>query len=403
MRNNILVCQPAVFLDGDSNGSWCIEFRTRHLYRPSERGAGTDRRDLGFALALLGSKYVADPRVVAARKKALESLLEWVRRIDRFGRNLPRRRGRAAAALGPGLSVVIPERENPGELAACLESLREAAARFPEPVEVVVVVNGSPPSDYEALRHAYPDIRWQFYAQPLGFAGAVAAGLRQAHFDWVYLLNNDMALDAEAFRALAPLRDASTFAISSQVFLKDPTRFREETNWGALLIDDGLATIHDWILRTDRTVETFYSGGGASMFQRRLLRAFLDPSAYAPFYWEDVEWGWRARKRGYRCLICPASVAHHRHRATIGRCYEGAEIERVTLRNRFVFQLRNFLTAGSLERLVEEIAQSPEPVVDFVLSRATLWKVARGRVWNHRAPLADEEVLAAWESAISNR
>ncbi len=379
-----------------------IEFRTRHVYRPSERG-GADQRDLGFALHLLASKQVVDRQSAARRKRALRPLPAWIRSIDLAGRCLPRRRVRVSGpTLGPGISVVIPERENPEELGACLESLREAAARFPEPVDATVVVNGSPQQGYQALRRAHPAVQWRFHTQPLGFAGAVAAGLRDSRFDWVYLLNNDVALDRDALCALAPLRAAPVFGISSQVFLKDPTRFREETNWGALLIEDGLATIHDWIPRSDRVAETFYPGGGASLFQTRLLCSFLDSEAYAPFYWEDVEWGWRARKQGYRCLVCPASVAHHRQRATIGRCYTGAEIEAVLQRNRLLFHLRNLTSAGSLERVMEELAQSPGPVADFFQRRDTLWTIARGRLWNHRAPLADEEVLRTWERAVAD-
>jgi GT2 family glycosyltransferase/MoaA/NifB/PqqE/SkfB family radical SAM enzyme len=391
---------------------WSIEFRTRYVYRPSERGISSDQRDLGFALTLLASKRRAYPDIAARQERKLLPMVRAIERIDRAGRELRRlyRMPRLAKAPTPqtilldkpGLSVVIPERDNPEELAACLESVREAAAQFPEPLETVVVVNGSPVAEYDALRRANPAVQWRFHVRPLGFAGAIGAGLQDARFPWVYLLNNDVALHPDALCALAAWRDPSTFAISSQIFLKDRTRFREETNWSALLIEDGLATIHDWIPRSDRTVESFYAGGGASLFQTRLLRRFLEPSAYAPFYWEDVEWGWRARKLGYRCLLCPKSIAHHRQRSTIGRCYSGAEIETVLDRNRLLFQLRNFSSARSLDRVVGEIAGSPEAVANDFLSRSMLWKIARGRLWNHLAPIADEEVLTTWNTSISN-
>ncbi len=190
--------------------------------------------------------------------------------------------------------------------------------------------------------------------------------------------------------------------MASQILLKDTTRFRDETNWTTLLVESGIATIHDWIPRSDDPVPSFYAGGGASLFRTRLLRRFQDASAYAPFYWEDVEWGWRARKLGYDCRYCPRSIAHHTRRSTIGRRYPVETVARIFRRNGLLFQLRNFTTTGSLERVMEEIARAPEPDGAYFLAPSTCWKIARGRLWNHLAPLSDEEVFAAWNSSLAS-
>jgi hypothetical protein len=210
-------------------------------------------------------------------------------------------------------------------------------------------------------------------------------------YDWVYLLNSDVALEPSALRRLSPLRACGAFSVSSQIVFKDSTRFRDETNWSTLLLESGLATIHDWIPKSDAPVPTFYSGGGASLFRTRLLRKLLDASAYDPFYWEDVEWGWRARKLGY-----------HTQRSTIGRRYSAETVEGIIRRNGLLFQLRNFTTVGSLDRVIEEIARAPGKLGAHFLTPATRWKIARGRLWNHLAPLTDEEVFALWNDSISN-
>jgi radical SAM protein with 4Fe4S-binding SPASM domain len=385
-----------------ANGPWQIEFRTRFVYRPKERGTGPDQRDLGFALRLLASQAAVDPALARSRRPALLRLLNTVRHIDRLGRMMsPAFRARPAQEhrFAPGLSVVIPERENPGELALCLAGLRAAARRWDEPMETLVVVNGGAAAGYRELRATYPEARWQFHAQPLGFGGAIAAGIRSVHYDWVYLLNSDVVLEEDALAASGRHRDASVFSIASQIVLKDLTRFRDETNWTALFIEDGLATTHDLIPRSARTVEHFYAGGGASLFQTRLLRRVMDPAAYHPFYWEDVEWGWRARKLGRRSLFCGDSVARHTQRATISRFFAPAEIEAVVQRNRLLFQLRNFTTVGSLDAVAEAIARARPEVGEGLLDWRALGVVARGRLWNHAAPVSDEEVLAVMQSA----
>jgi radical SAM protein with 4Fe4S-binding SPASM domain len=378
-------------------GVWSVQFRTRHAFRPCERGWGSDQRDLGFALALLGAKPASNPQRAQWRERELRPLAWWIRCVDASGSLMGllyrRRRTAFPSRLAPGLSILIPERDNLEELGECLASVWRAAARWSEPLQVIVVVNGCRADAYRPLQESYPGIRWDFHERALGFSKAVAAGLRMARFDWVYLLNNDVVLDPGALEVLAPCRGSSVFAIASQVLLKDETRFREETNWTALFLQDGLATIHDLIPQSEDSVEGFYAGGGASLFQKRLLRSVLDGTAYEPFYWEDVEWGWRARKLGYRVMFCAKSIARHRQRSTIARHYAEEEVEAVIARNRLLFQLRNFTTAGSVKRVIEEICQSPSAVAQSFLDWRLAGKIAKGRFWNRTAAISDEEVL----------
>src|SRR5262249_21853276 len=142
------------------DSTWTIEFRTTHRHVPEG-----EQRDLGFALVLLASKQEVDAAAVRERRTAMEPLAEWIRTVDRWWWRV-RRRGRRAeakaerAVLPPGISIVIPERANPGELVKCLAGVAQAAAKWKEPIEVIVVVNGSPAADYFALQHAHPALRW---------------------------------------------------------------------------------------------------------------------------------------------------------------------------------------------------------------------------------------------------
>ena len=374
---------------------WEVEFRTEHVYH-----AAGDQRDLGFALVTAAAKRLPVAREhLPQRRVALWPLTEAVAGIDRLGRALKARfrRGRIDEALmlplAPGLTVIIPERDNPAELAQCLCGLEEATSQWPEALEAIVVVNGSEPSRYDHLRATHPWIQWQFHATPLGFCGAIAAGLRRAAYDWVYLLNSDAvptaAALAEAGRCRAPL----TFSVASQIYLKDETRFREETNRTRLFLEEGLVTIHDLLPDSGQAVEHFYAGGGASLFQTRMLRRLIEPSLYYPFYWEDVEWGWRARKMGYRSIFCAESVVRHAQRATIARHFSAEKIEAVLQRNRLLFQLRNLTSAGAMEAAVAAIAGGPSEEAEYFVRPRTVAAVVRGRLWNHLAPVSDGEIL----------
>ena len=257
---------------------------------------------------------------------------------------IPNRPFHFACAAGNGISVIIPERATPAMLQECLESVFEAAGHIAEPVEVMVVVNGAPESIYADLCERYPSVRWLFFKRPLWFNGAIRKGLKAARYDWIYLLNSDMTLDCAAFAALLPWRASQVFSIASQIHFKDPSRRREETGWTRFKESCGLPEILDFPPENDLIRGTFYAGGGASLFQRTLLLRFsAGTHVYAPFYWEDVEWGTIAWRCGFESLFCPASKAQHYHRATNRLFFSEVEIDRIFQRNRIQYELRNRL------------------------------------------------------------
>src|SRR6185503_9087918 len=73
----------------------------------------------------------------------------------------------------PGITIVIPERSTAKLLETCLESAHAAAAQFSEPVEFIVMVNGSALDAYQLLQRRFPQVQWLHSPKPLGFAGAV--------------------------------------------------------------------------------------------------------------------------------------------------------------------------------------------------------------------------------------
>ncbi len=259
-----------------------------------------------------------------------------------LGRTRLRVRAPTPLEWHPGVSILIPERGSAQMLQSCLEHLDGALSRVGEPTEVIVVVNGSPLVDYEALRASHPDVRWLHFAQPLGFTRAVLHGLAAARHGAVYLLNNDMLLEPDALAALLRWRAPQVFALASQIFFQDVTRRREETGWTSMPIEDGLPRPRHDVPSGSTVRGTVWAGAGSAMFHAGLLRELLPGSLpFDPFYWEDTDLGVRAWRLGYEVLFCPGSVAWHKHRATVQRFYGAEEIARIFERNRLQFQLRN--------------------------------------------------------------
>jgi len=265
---------------------------------------------------------------------------------------------RSLPPWNPGVSLIVPECNTPSLLRCALKSATASLEQLGEEFELIVVVNGASPHTYAPHRREFPQVRWLFSKKHLGFGGAVGLGIRRARFDWVYLLNSDMTLAADALREVARCRAQHVFAIASQVFFADLQRRREETGWTGFRIDEsGMASLFDVTPQDDFSIRGhLYAGGGNSLFRTALLREFLDPlHPYNPVYWEDAEWGLRAWRSGFEVLFCPASLVTHLHRATVSRLFTPAEVDRIWKRNQLLFSLRNGFLHRSARSVIRDL------------------------------------------------
>jgi radical SAM protein with 4Fe4S-binding SPASM domain len=232
------------------------------------------------------------------------------------------------SADGGGISVIIPERDSPDLLRECLAALYQAVSRSACECEVIVVVNGAPADRYAVLKSDFPSVLWHFETHWMGFAEAIKPGLDITRFPWVFLLNSDMILEPDALHEVSRYRSRQFFAIACQVFMSDKTKRREETGFTGLDPAGGLQGLYDGAPYLETLPTThFYAGGGASLFQKALLVKLIEPRGiYAPFYWEDVDWGFRAQQLACQVLFVPQAIAHHRHRATVSRFFSERDI-----------------------------------------------------------------------------
>ena len=333
---------------------------------------------------------------------AIGHLFDWLKGMDTLGDWLVRRGWGLRSAIQPdmgkpGISIIIPERDNPALLRRCLERLRNAIAVLQEPSEVIVVVNGSAKEDYRSLVADYPQVRWFFFHRPLWFSGAVEKGLSIARFDWVYLLNNDMLLEPRTLVEILDWRGPSVFAVASQIFFLDPEKRREETGWTQYGMINERLEVFDALPEEEPTVRgTLYAGGGASLFQKRLLQKLQRRTrCYLPCYWEDVEWGVTAWRLGYQVLFCPASRAWHHHRATHGKVFSPQELDAIFRRNFFMLLLRTRLGepgSAQLEYLLAELNAKEQRQ----LMTRDLLGLLFARLLSHLWPHADFPLFCSW-------
>ncbi|MEO8739660.1 MAG: glycosyltransferase [Casimicrobiaceae bacterium] len=300
-----------------------------------------------------------------------------------------------------GISIVIPERDAPDLLDAALASVTASLQHCKEPLQIIVVANGAPRERYRDIVARYPMLELVHRSEPLGFSAAIVRGLERARYDWTLLLNNDMTLEPFALRELAACRADDVFAIAAQILQQSSDGRREETGFVDWYVDSsGIRVFH--ATPEGGTRPGLCASGGAGLFRTALLRRYARASrVYDPFYWEDVEWGVRAQRDGYRVVFCPGARAQHRHRATTARFYPAAEIERIVERNRILFDLRNATTGFGVSTLLQRVCDLPYQSQRQLAAPAVALRVLASRWRARRRALCGAPPLLAATGAIA--
>jgi GT2 family glycosyltransferase/glycosyltransferase involved in cell wall biosynthesis len=208
-------------------------------------------------------------------------------------------------------------------------------------LEIIVVENASGDDSAERIRQAAPHVKLVVSPSNLGFAGGCNLGVRESSGEYVGFLNNDAKPDAAWIRAAVARFEESgqVGAVASRVL-----------DWNGELVDY-IGSAMTWfgqgykphtaqpIPKTPDRVHDVLFGTGSAMFVRR-----SDYDALGGFdehffmFFEDVDLGWRLNLLGRRFVYEPASLAYHKHHASMssyGSFKESYLLERNALFTQF--------------------------------------------------------------------
>ncbi|TVR23515.1 MAG: glycosyltransferase family 2 protein [Anaerolineaceae bacterium] len=217
------------------------------------------------------------------------------------------------------LSVIIPHWNAKDFLPDCLHAL--AAQTYPH-IEVIVVDNGSTDGSQDYIRENHPDVRLIEQGYNSGFTGACNAGMQAARGEFVCLLNNDTAVDANWATAIIEAfeRHPHAGSIASKMMLFDKRDHIHTA--GDFFTTDGQAGNRGvWEKDSgqyDREEYVFGACGGSSAYRRQMLdqTGLLDDDFF--FLLEDIDLAWRGQLLGWRCLYTPHAIVYHHLSATGG-------------------------------------------------------------------------------------
>ncbi len=228
-----------------------------------------------------------------------------------------------------GVSFIIPTWNKKDLVSKCLQLLNQQLyLECPEiSKEIIIVDNGSTDNTSNELKKLkIPNTKYLILDTNQGFAKAVNLAIKQAKYDYIYLLNNDMEVQPSFFQEVINTANKllqnkiNFFGISSQIFFFDPSVKRVESGktWtdfknGKLLVG------HELNPKNLKNISlTAYCGGGSSLINKDLFNQLggFDAEVYTPMYCEDLDLGFVAWKKGYPSFFCPKSKVIHHHRSS---------------------------------------------------------------------------------------
>lgn len=235
------------------------------------------------------------------------------------------------------ISVIIPNYNGRKLLE---ENLPKVIANCPG-CEIIVVDDASTDNSVELIKNKFKKIHLITQKKNLGFSQTVNNGVNHANGDLVLLLNSDIA-PAKGF--LGILEDH--FNNNPNLFAVGISDDSHENQKIVVKGRGGASFKKGFLLHyplPPQAGQTLWVSGGSGLFSRgKFLELKGFDRAFAPFYWEDIDLSYRARKAGYFCLFEPKSKADHYHEeGAIKKTKSEDFIKTISYKNQFIFVWKN--------------------------------------------------------------
>lgn len=234
------------------------------------------------------------------------------------------------------ITIVIPNYNG----ASLLQKYLPSVIKYSPNCEIIVVDDASQDESVKIVRKNFKKVKIIRLAQNSGFAYSANIGVKSAKTKIVLLLNTDVAARRNYLSAaLKHFKDTSIFAVA----LEDESHERGKIiprGRGGARFTKGF--FEHFAVIPERGA-TLWASGGSSMISREIflkLKGF--DTVFKPFYWEDVDLGYRAWKHGYKCVFEPLSkVDHYHEEGTIQNTSSKLRIRTVAYKNQFLFMWKN--------------------------------------------------------------
>ncbi|HMI64823.1 MAG TPA: glycosyltransferase family 2 protein [Cyclobacteriaceae bacterium] len=285
----------------------------------------------------------------------------------------------------PLVSLITVQYDHLSDTVEFLESAK--ALTYPN-VEIIVVDNNSPnekPS--EEVKRNFPHVHFIQNTQNLGFAGGNNAGLKEAHGEYFFLLNNDTILPPDLLEPIIHFMETHADAgmASPKVLYADKVTVQYA---GARSISPltgrgkRLGLLEKDTGQYDRNYKTDL-GHGAALIIPKKVADLVGPMPELYFlYYEEHDWCEQVKRLGYSMYYIGESHILHKESISTGGGESPLKVYYLT-RNRLLFMRRNFSGLPFLLGLLFFIFLStPKALVTYLVKgKPQLMKSFLSGIW----------------------
>lgn len=275
------------------------------------------------------------------------------------------------------ISIVIPNYNGEENLRNNLPKVIEAVKNYQSDLEIILTDDSSQDNSIDVAKETIKEnnsqikIKLLISNKNLGFSSNVNRGVNNATGEIVVLLNTDVSPRVGFLDSLiSHFSNQNVFAAGcldeSVENGKIIPRGRGVGEWqrGFLVHRAGDLNKND----------TLWVSGGSGAFRKSLWDKLGGLNEiYNPFYWEDIDLSYRARKTGFITLFEKESIVRHEHeKGIIKSKFSKNTIKRISYRNQFIFAWIN----ADLSNLIKNILWLPYHLITTLLSGEYLFLIA---------------------------
>ncbi len=242
-------------------------------------------------------------------------------------------------------TVVVINYNGKQHLEACLRSVQEAEGPIHE---VILVDDSSTDGSVAFVQEQFPWVKVIRLLENQGPAAARNAGIEAAQTAWVCLLDNDIVAEKGWLMALgeAMAESPDPAICSSRILVYErPGIIGSDGNEAHFV---GMPTQRNAGSRASEMlasapVEVGAIGGASCLIDKSRIesRPFFDPDFFYNF--EELDFCLRNRMLGYRCLVVPLSIVHHKYLTGGVAGLSASEVQYSSRRAFYVFRNRWFI------------------------------------------------------------
>lgn len=273
------------------------------------------------------------------------------------------------------VSVIIVNYNGRRHLPELLESLQNQTYRN---LEILIVDNDSADSSCGYVKSFHQEVQLIEMKKNLGFARGVNLGMKRSRGDYILVLNNDTVLDVTAvyelvkaalscdrWSAIAP----KMLHYNNRAIINSLGNSIYDENWGA----DNFFGFVD-LSQFDHFRQPQSASFGAVLLNRKVIEKIGPLDEFYKFYYEDVDWCFRAHHQGYTVFSAPSTVVYHKFGASMREKGESFKLGHV-VGNRLYFSCKN-LSFRVAARFVRHYIMEDKAAVKYFI-RTAEWSLVR--------------------------